>query len=220
MKNKLILFLLFSIAAGLNANAQEKPRFWDDVQTIKKYDHIYQPPVGPVLFIGSSSIRKWDDLEHDFASFNVLNRGVGGTVINDIIRYLPELVFDYKPKQIVIYVGENDLPDETVTSDTILQRTILLYRKIREHLPNVPIAYISLKPSPVREQYIAIAGAANKKLKQFFDGEQNCRFIDIFHPMLNKEGRPRPELFVKDMLHMNKEGYAIWEKAVRPVLVR
>jgi lysophospholipase L1-like esterase len=38
--------------------------------------------------------------------------------------------------------------------------------------------------------------------------------------MLSKDGKSRPELFVKDMLHMNKQGYAIWENAVRPYLIK
>jgi len=36
--------------------------------------------------------------------------------------------------------------------------------------------------------------------------------------MLDAEGKPRKELFVEDMLHMNKSGYEIWQKALEPVL--
>lgn len=92
----------------VSVNAQAKHAYWDDVQTIKNYDKMYKPPVHPVLFVGSSSIRKWDDAQHVFAKYNVLNRGVGGAVINDIIYYADDLIFAYQPKQIVIYVGEND----------------------------------------------------------------------------------------------------------------
>lgn len=181
---------------------------------------MYSPAPHPILFIGSSSIRKWEHLQQAFGSYNVLNRGVGGTVIDDITFYLNDILFPYAPKQIVLYVGENDLPREKETADTILNKTIHLYKMIRAKLPNVPIAYIALKPSPSREKYSAKAIAANKLIKNFLAKEKNTAFIDVFTPMLDKNGKSRPELFVEDMLHMKPAGYAIWEKAVRPYLIK
>jgi lysophospholipase L1-like esterase len=214
---KILLVLLFLPATIF---AQKAHSFYDDVQTIKAYDKMYQPPANPILFVGSSSIRKWDNLQQVFGKYNVLNRGVGGTVINDITYYINDLIFAYQPRQIVLYVGENDLPDEKSTADSVLARTIVLYKAIRVKLPNVPIAYIALKPSPVRDKYVQKAIAANALIKSFLAGEKNTAFIDVFKPMVTAEGKSRPELFVQDMLHMNAKGYAIWEKAVEPYLIR
>jgi hypothetical protein len=36
--------------------------------------------------------------------------------------------------------------------------------------------------------------------------------------MLDAKGEPRPELFVKDMLHMNEAGYAVWKPVVGAAL--
>jgi lysophospholipase L1-like esterase len=36
--------------------------------------------------------------------------------------------------------------------------------------------------------------------------------------MLGANGRPKPEIYVEDRLHMNESGYAIWKKAVAPCL--
>lgn len=214
----LSLFLLscFTVAVF----AQKKPNFWDDVQTIKKYDQMYKPPVHPVLFVGSSSIRKWDDCTQIFAKYNALNRGIGGAVINDITYYLNDVVFPYQPKQLVIYVGENDLPNDAVTPDTVLNRTINLYRAIRAKLPTVPIVYISIKPSPSRDKFKEKAVASNALIKKFLAGEANTTFVNVYSLMLTKEGKLRPELFVEDMLHMNAKGYAIWRKAVEPHLIK
>jgi lysophospholipase L1-like esterase len=215
----LILFFNLVLAGSIVCYAQENIRFADDVKTVVKYDKMYKPPVEPIVFVGSSSIRKWDDLERTFASYRAMNRGVGGTVINDITFYLNELVFAYKPRQIVIYVGDNDLPSKDVTADTVLSRTVNLYKKIREKLPKVPIVYISMKPSPSRQQYMAKAIASNQMIKDFLSKEKNAKFVDVFALMIDKAGKPRPELFVGDMLHMNAAGYQIWEKAVKPYLI-
>lgn len=218
MKKYFFILILVQVII-LSANAQNKPAFWDDVQTIKKYDQMYKPPVNPILFIGSSSIRKWDTLTQDFAAYNALNRGIGGAVTNDITRYLNDIVFPYQPRQIIIYVGENDLPDEKTTADSVLNRTVRLYKAIREKLPNIPIAYISIKPSPSRDQFRQKAIESNLLIQKFIAGEKNTRFINIYPLMMAKDGKLRPELFVEDMLHMNATGYEIWKKAVQPYLI-
>jgi lysophospholipase L1-like esterase len=215
------LFLIGLIClVHLSLYAQNKPPFWQDVQTIKDYDKMYKPPVHPILFVGSSSIRKWDNLQLDFGKYHVLNRGVGGTVINDIVFYLNDLVFAYEPRQIVLYVGENDVVNEANTADTILNRTIRLYTLIRAKMPEVPVVYIAMKPSPSREKFVQKVIDANSKIKAYLAKEKNTAFVDVFPLMLAKNGKMRPELFVNDMLHMKPEGYAIWKKAVKPYLLK
>ncbi|PSL44776.1 lysophospholipase L1-like esterase [Chitinophaga niastensis] len=213
----LLLFTLLGFTGYLSA--QSKPSFQSDIQTILNYDKIYAPPEHPILFIGSSSIRKWDDLESVFSKYVVLNRGFGGALTNDVTYYANKIIFPYHPRQIVIYVGENDLPDAGTTADIIFSRFKNLYATIRSQLPKVPIIYISIKPSPVREAFFAKAQQTNKLIKTFLATEKNTVFIDVYSLMLDKEGKPRRELFIGDMLHMNKKGYAIWEKVVEPHLV-
>ncbi|UKT62965.1 GDSL-type esterase/lipase family protein [Pedobacter mucosus] len=219
MRKHIIIIFLFQIIF-ISAFAQNKPNFWDDVQAIKKYDQMFKSPINPILFVGSSSIRKWDDLAYIFSEYKALNRGIGGAVINDITFYLNDIVFPYQPRQIVLYVGENDLTGETTTADSVLNRTINLYKLIRAKLPTVPIVYISMKPSPSRDKFREKAIAANALIKQYLSTEKNTAFVDVYSLMLTKDGKNRPELFVGDMLHMNASGYAIWQKAVKPYLLK
>ncbi|EOR95524.1 hypothetical protein ADIARSV_1343 [Arcticibacter svalbardensis MN12-7] len=218
MKKHFLLFICLSILIG-NLSAQVPHNFWEDIQTIKKYDQIYQVPENPILFVGSSSIRKWDDLQVVFGKYNVINRGVGGTVIDDIAFYIDDLIFAYKPRQIVLYVGENDLPAENKTPDTILNKTITLYKLIRTKLPDVPLIYIAMKPSPSRDKYLEKCIKTNSLIKGYFEKEKNVTFVDIV-PLMLKNGKPRPELFQTDMLHMKPNGYAVWENAIEPHLLK
>ncbi|HWV67674.1 MAG TPA: hypothetical protein VN105_17570, partial [Chitinophaga sp.] len=100
------------------------------------------------------------------------------------------------------------------------QRFKILYTTIRSKLPEIPIVYISMKPSPSREKFFEKAKQSNALIKDYISKEKNIRYVDIFSLMLDKAGKPRRELFVQDMLHMNKDGYAIWEKAVQPLLLK
>lgn len=216
---KIVLFACLALLfASGNLLAQDPRRFEHDIQTIVDFDKMYAPPVHPILFVGSSSIRKWDDLERNFSKWVVLNRGFGGAETNDVTYYANSIIFPYQPRQIVIYVGENDLPATAVTADTVLSRFKILYATIRSKLPDVPLVYISMKPSPSRAAFFEKAKKANGFIRQFLASEKNTRFIDIYPKMLDKNGNPRKELFLEDMLHMNKKGYKIWEDAVKPYL--
>lgn len=216
---KAMLLLLISITILQVGQAQDKPPFWDDVQTIKHYDQMYAPPANPILFVGSSSIRKWEDMERTFASYDVMNRGIGGAKVNDIIFYLNDIVFPYHPREIVLYVGENDIPDGA-TPDTVLERTKKLITGIRERLPETPITYISIKPSPSRDKYIQTVQDANSLIKEYLETQHKITWVDVFTPMLTKDGNSRPEIFQSDMLHLNKDGYKIWKELIQPTLIK
>lgn len=210
-------FLIFF--SSFQVKAQTQPAFWDDVQAIKKYDKVYAPPKDPILFTGSSSIRLWTNLSQQFCGYTVLNRGIGGAVINDIDRYVEDIIVPYKPKQIVLYIGENDIISAP-KGDSIAAGFQRLFTHIRERLPQVPVAYISIKPSPSREQFLAIAVRANQLIRSYLAQQPMTAFIDIFPMMLTKEGKMRPELFRDDMLHMKPAGYDIWYQKIKPFLVK
>ena len=218
---KKVLFLIF-LNSGIIQNllAQEHPPFWEDVQVIKQFDNIYNPPKNPILFIGSSSIRLWDNLERTFAKYDALNRGIGGAEVNHIINYADDIIFPYNPREIIMYIGENDLVVKGTTADSVLIRTKRLLQIIRSKLPNIPIVYFSIKPSPSRANYLDMAREANALIKNYISTQKNITYIDIFNPMLNKEGKPRPELFIDDMLHMNNKGYRIWRKKIKRHLIK
>jgi hypothetical protein len=46
----------------------------------------------PIVFYGSSSIRRWKTLSQDFAGYPVVNCGFGGARLSDCVRYVPRLV--------------------------------------------------------------------------------------------------------------------------------
>jgi lysophospholipase L1-like esterase len=221
LKKASFSILLFSLFLTANLYAQAKHHaFWKQVQTIKKYDKIYEPPAHPILFIGSSSIRKWPNPQKAFCKHVILGRGIGGAVIDDDIYYADDIIFSYHPKQLVIYVGENDEINKNETAEIILNRFKKFYHLLRSKLPNIPIDYISMKPSPSREQFWGKEKKANALIAKFIKKQKHIKFINIWPLMVTKDGKPRRDLFQKDMLHMNAKGYAIWERILRSYLVK
>src|SRR5690349_3164241 len=136
-----------SLLLFIFVHAQEThPPFWNDIQHFKALDSSKIPDKNAILFVGSSSFTKWTDVNDFFPGYKIVNRGFGGSSLPDVIRYADEIIFPYEPKQVVIYCGENDLAtSDTVTSQVVFERFKTLFGMIRAKMPNVPIAFVSLK---------------------------------------------------------------------------
>jgi lysophospholipase L1-like esterase len=209
-------FLLLLVLVSLQAASQP---FIEEIKEFKRQDSLHFPPKKANLFIGSSSFRLWPDIQKSFPDHKVINRGFGGSSLPDVIRYVNEIVFPYRPKQVVVYCGENDLAaSDTVSAKTVADRFVQLFSLIRSKWKKIPVVFVSIKPSPSREHLFPKMIEANRLIKEFLSTQRNTKFIDVFSLMLDADGKPRKELFVSDMLHMNATGYAIWQKELEPVL--
>jgi lysophospholipase L1-like esterase len=216
MRFKKIL-LAIAIASGL-VTGYSQP-FIEDIQRFKAIDSETLPPQHAILFIGSSSFTMWYDVSSYFPEYTIINRAFGGSTLEDLIRYVDDIVFPYAPSKIVIYCGENDFAvNDTVDVEMVTQRFYTLFGLIRNRLPQVPISYVSMKPSPLRWNLAGKFREANGKIETFIKLQPNTRFINVWDSMLNADGVPDKDIFLDDMLHMNAKGYAIWQKLIEPSL--
>jgi len=217
---KHLFFFLLTLLAFQFSQAQQAP-FQDEINQFKQQDKQHFPPKNAILFVGSSSFRKWTDVQNYFPGYTIINRGFGGSTLPDVIHYAPDIIFPYHPKQIVIYCGDNDLASsDTVTAETVFERFKTLFTMIRQKQPDVSVVFVSIKPSPSRENLMPKMKQANTLIQQFLKTQQHAAYVDVFTPMLNDAGKPREELFLEDMLHMKPAGYAIWKKALQPYLIK
>jgi lysophospholipase L1-like esterase len=149
MKNKVISFVCCAIFCLFFVQKTTAQPFIQDIAAFKKMDSVLFPPRNAILFVGSSSFTMWKDVQKYFPQFTIVNRGFGGSSLSDVSRYAEDIIFPYQPKQIVIYCGENDIAgDSSVTGKMVYQRFVQLFNQIRDKMPDVPVAFISLKPSP------------------------------------------------------------------------
>ena len=88
---------------------------------------------------------------------------------------------------------------------------------IRNHWHKMPVVFISIKPSPSRAHLMPKIEAANQMIREYLQTKKKTKYVDVYTPML-VNGKPRPDIFLGDDLHMNAKGYAIWKQAIAPVL--
>ena len=213
------LIIVFLLCVGF-VRAQNAP-FFSEIQQFKKEDSAHFPPKNGILFLGSSTFRKWTDIQKYFPGYPIINRGFGGSSFPDAIRYADEIVFPYEPRQIVIYEGDNDLASsDNITADSVLNRFKEFYYFIKNELPNTTIDFVSIKPSLSRQKLMPEMAKANLLIKNFLKDKKNTNFIDVYHAMLDNVGNPDKSIFLNDGLHMNAKGYSIWQKIIQPYLIR
>lgn len=219
-----ILFTAFFITSQLVV-AQEVSHnlpFQNEIDAFVKADSIAMPAKGNILFVGSSSFRKWTDIQNYFPGYPILNRGFGGSSLTDMIYYANETIIKYKPKKIYIYCGENDIASsDTVQPPIVLARFIQLLKIIRQQLdPNTPIVFVSIKASIARWSMEDRIVASNKLIKKYIETQKHIQFLDVHTGMLDKDGNVLSDIFIEDNLHMNAKGYAIWQKIIAPTLAQ
>jgi lysophospholipase L1-like esterase len=208
--------LLVMLLMSMSVAAQNKP-FSDEIRQLQEKDSISMPPKNGIVFVGSSSLRMWSDLEQTFKSYNAINRGFGGSELTNANDYIQELVLVHEPRQVVIYSGENDVASGASAEQTF-ERFVTFFTNLREHLPKATITYISMKLSPSRSKFSDVILSANSMIKGYIAKQKKADYIDITSKMLDSKGSTRPELFQNDMLHMKPAGYEVWTKEITPYL--
>jgi len=188
--------------------------FADELRAFAQAEAAGTVPRGAVLFCGSSSIRLWATLAADFAEYTVLNRGFGGSTLAESVAEMDWLICGSQPRAIVLYAGENDL-DHGAHPEEVVERFAQFMTRVGERLgAELPVFFLSVKPSPARRGNIERVRQTNALLREALPRWPQVCYIDVFTAMMDGN-RPRQELFCEDWLHLSAVGYKLWAQAVR-----
>ncbi len=203
---------------------RRSPTIWEEARrpgarSIKGYEEEARrnpPPEEALLFAGSATIWMWD-LAKWFPELRTINRGFGGSMISESTYFADRIILPHKPSTIVMYAGDNDIwlgksPELTA------EHFQAFVDKTHAALPRTRIIFISIRPSIARWNVVEKFREANRLIRQFIETDPRLFYVDIDDAMLGPDGKPRPELFIEDQLHLTDEGYRIWTERLRPVL--
>jgi lysophospholipase L1-like esterase len=209
--------LVFALCAARPASAQPPADRWEpNVAAFDAADVITPAPRGGVVFVGSSTMRRWDVASY-FPDLKIINRGIDGTELADALKYVDRLVLRYEPRLVVLYAGDNDISfgklSEQVGVD--FERFV---RAVHAKLPQTRILYIGVKPSLLRWIQIDRMRLANQVIRAICERDDRLAFLDFDGLMLGWDEKPRRELFVEDGLHLSPLGYQLWTSVLRPYL--
>lgn len=137
--------------------------------------------------------------------------------MHDALHYVDRIAINYKPRAILLYEGDNDLA-QGISPELIRDTFLKLVTKVHEKLPEARIYILSIKPSIARRTLWPEAQRTNRLFAEECQKEKRLIYLDVATPMLDANGEIRADLFIEDKLHMNRAGYDLWGKTLKPLL--
>ena len=198
---------------------QSKATYEKDIVKFEEQDKTEKDPGNAILFAGSSSIRLWSTLQEDVAPYAVIQRGFGGSRFSDLDVFAKRIVYPHQFKALVIFEANDitgNVADKSPAEVVKLFKDIV--RKVRAKYPEKPILLFEITPTKSRWAVWPKVKLTNQLLRETCSKLHNTYFIDTAASYLNKDGEPRTELFIKDQLHQNHDGYKIWGDLVKKKL--
>ncbi len=191
-------------------------RFASELEEFYTWESKNSVPDDPVLFVGSSSIRRWNTAER-FPGYPIVNRGFGGSHISDVNVLMDRLVLQYQPAIVVFYAGDNDVAAGK-SPDRVVADFVQFLDRLHAANPDTPLLYLPIKPSLSRWAIWPVMTEVNERIRALAEDDERLVFVDLAGPMLLEDGTPSPSLFVSDGLHLNAAGYDLWSDILRPIL--
>jgi lysophospholipase L1-like esterase len=206
----------FAVALLLQAQDTKTEPFLKDIEAFEAKDKKTPPPENEIVAVGSSSIRFWQSTEA-FPDLKIINRGFGGSMMSDSLHYCDRIITKYKPRIVVVFAGGNDINAKR-TPERVADDYKALCGKIHAELPKTKIYFISLYPNVQRKSQDPACMKVNELIEKFTKTDPRLGYIDTQSKLRAEDGGPRPELLRPDGLHMNDDGYKIWNEIVGAVL--
>jgi lysophospholipase L1-like esterase len=173
-----------------------------------------------ILFVGSSIFQFWRHLEDQMAPLPVMNRAIAGTVTQDQLDRVSQLVFPYKPRIIVYYCGSNDVGAGD-SAAPIIARTKRFMEVVHEKFPDTFIYYAAIMKAPDKRDRWDVVEEVNREIERYSHTARNVGFIDL-NPVLFDHGNLRENLFLPDQLHFRPDStaYPEFAQVVKPILTK
>ena len=219
---RIILVLLLIISCSPLKKYEETASKWEkDIAKLERLDKSQEYSDDSILFIGSSSIRLWSSIKDDLDPYETIRRAYGGARYTDLIHFTKRLVSSHDIKAVGVFVanditgGMNDLmPPE------VLKLAKFVVKQIRRSHLDTPIFFIETTPTPKRWKAWPEISNANDLIMRYCNEKKGLFYISTRDYFIDKNGLPKEDLFIKDKLHLNRNGYSVWGGIIKNNLNR
>ena len=219
---RIILALLLIISCSPLKRFEETASKWEnDIAKLERLDKSQDYSEDSILFIGSSSIRLWSSIKDDLNPYETIRRAYGGARYTDLIHFTKRLVSSHDIKAVGVFVanditgGMNDL-----TPPEVLNLAKFVVKQIRSSHLDTPIFFIETTPTPKRWKAWPEISNANDLIMRYCNEKKGLFYISTRDYFIDKNGLPKEDLFIKDKLHLNRNGYSVWGGIIKNNLNR
>lgn len=174
-----------------------------------------------LVFIGDSITDWWDKdvFRENFSIYNAANMGIASDTIQNLHwRVKRSPLAEIKPRLIVQLIGTNNRggysPEEIVSGNAAIIKTL------HAMVPETRILLLGVFPTGKSNVELKnndrIIKPVNEGLAKLADN-QSVYYLDIRDQLLEPDGSISQKIF-RDGLHLGKEGYVRWAKAILPTV--
>ncbi|OUT61328.1 MAG: hypothetical protein CBB71_05150 [Rhodopirellula sp. TMED11] len=191
-------------------------RWSKDIAAFDKLNANQKDNPDAVLFIGSSSIRRWDTMATDMTPYQTIRRGYGGAKYSDMAVFAKQIVQPHQYRAIVMFVGNGIVgSDDDLSIDEVECLTRHIIEQSQQHQSSAPFFIIEITPCKKRFDVWPTIRQANARLRKVALTTPGTYFIPTAGNFLDTNTQPRSELFVDDQLHLNPDGYKLWSRLIK-----
>jgi hypothetical protein len=214
------LFISFFFSCSPLKKYEETANVFEkDILILEELDFQNKADKNNLLFVGSSSVRLWNNIENDMYPYKSVKRGYGGAHYYDLIHFIERLVINHSPKAILIFVANDITGSNDISPEEVKKLFKYCYKVIRKIHKKIPVFVIETTPTTSRWNVWNKTSEANDLINSYCDSNSNLYFINTRSKFVGKNGLPIKSLFISDELHLSKSGYKIWSDIIKEKLI-
>ena len=234
-KSIVIIFILVIIITMLSFKLINKNNTNNNIIIIKDFSKLKNEELKVIkenyykqiqdnnyLFLGDS-ITDFYDLEKYYPGLPVVNSGINGDKVYDILNNMKERVYDYNPTKIFLLIGTNQIHKES--EDKVYNSIVELIEEIRENRPHAKIFVESIYPVNntldkhiVKERDNKKIKYVNRKLEDYCQNNNYLTYIDLYKELKDDKENLNKE-YTEDGLHLNEKGYEVVTNIIRKYII-
>ena len=159
-----------------------------------------------IVLLGNSITEQGGEWALRLNNSKARNRGIAGDTTEGVLARLGEIIY-FKPKQVFILIGINDLFLNSITPDYVFNNIVEIVNQIHEGSPDTIIYLQTILPTN-NEYLIEKIQITNQML---IDAEASNPYeIISLHKLFTTEHNLINMEFSTDGVHLNENGYSVW----------
>ena len=163
-----------------------------------------------IVFLGNSITEQGGNWGAKVTSTKAKNRGISGDTTEGVLARLAELIY-YKPEQVFILIGINDLFREDMTSEKVFNNILKIVHQINDGSRTTEIFIQSILPTntvTLKEKILLTNALITNS-----EATEPYKLITLHNLFTTERGLMNMELST-DGVHLNENGYAVWANKI------
>lgn len=167
-----------------------------------------------IVFLGNSITEQGGAWHEKVSNIKAKNRGISGDTTDGVLARLGELIY-YKPSQVFILIGINDLFRNDMESKKVHGNIMQIVQRINSESKETEIYIQTILPTTTKE-----INAKINETNVLLEKSQNHNaytLINLYDEFVTDNGLMNMDLS-SDGVHLNEKGYQVWAQKIKSLV--